>query len=133
MLHLTRIAFGCTSLEMLAERVNARTENGQIFLSTRYKPKRADELIGGSLFWIVRHQLVARQVIMEFDDEAEPGRCRILLEATLTSVLPIPKRAHQGWRYLADGDAPRDLNDGEAGGDTLPSDLAGELAGLSLI
>jgi hypothetical protein len=133
MLHLTRIAFGCTSLEMLADRVVARTENGQIFLSTRYKPKRAQELIGGSLFWIVRHQLVARQVILGFDDAAEPGRCRILLEAKLIPVLPIPKRAHQGWRYLAEGDAPRDLNDGETGGDILPSDLAGELAGLSLI
>jgi hypothetical protein len=133
MLHLTRIAFGCTSLEMLAERVASRTENGQIFLSTRYKPKRAEELIGGSLFWIIRHQLVARQVILGFDDEAEPGRCRILLDATLISVLPIPKRAHQGWRYLAGPDAPRDLEGGETGGDTLPSDLAGELAGLSLI
>ena len=36
--------------------------------------------------------------------------CRIVLDPELVPVVPIPKRAFQGWRYLAIGDAPQDLS-----------------------
>jgi hypothetical protein len=49
-------------------------------------------------------------------------------------VRAVPKRAHQGWRYLAHADAPADLGDGEADGlAALPAHLAAELAVLALI
>jgi len=48
-------------------------------------------------------------------------------------VHPRPKRAHQGWRYLAEADAPRDIADGEDGGDLMPPKLAGDLARLGLV
>jgi hypothetical protein len=44
----------------------------------------------------------------------------------------VPRRAHQGWRYLEDENAPRDLADGEVA-ETLPANLAGELAKLGLV
>jgi hypothetical protein len=47
-------------------------------------------------------------------------------------VEPRPRRAHQGWRYLKDEDAPRDLEDGETPGDVLPGRLIRELSRLGL-
>ena len=43
------------------------------------------------------------------------------------------RRGHQGWRYLAEADAPPDLGAGEADLEALPPDLAGKLAVLALI
>lgn len=133
MVHLTRIAFGASGLDDLIQRVADRSEGGRMFISTRYKPKRDTELIGGSLFWIIRHQMVARQTILNFDEDSEPGRCRIWLDARLIVVVARPRRAHQGWRYLEGEDAPVDLTGLSGGDDDLPTGLASELAGLGLI
>ena len=56
-----------------------------------------------------------------------------MIDTRLIDVLPKPHRAHQGWRYLADEDAPRDLADGEVAGDVMPGKLAGDLARLGLV
>jgi hypothetical protein len=50
----------------------------------------------------------------------------------LIPVLPKPKRAHQGWRYLK-GEPPRDLKDGEEVGDVIPGKIATKLQRLGLI
>ncbi len=134
MLHLTKVAYGCTSLADLTERVARRAAvEGQMFMTTRYLPKRHAEILGGgSLFWIIKHQLVARAVIMNFTQNAE-GRMDIMLEPRVIPVRPIPRRAHQGWRYLEGADAPSDLIDGSLEGDILPAGLISELSDLSLI
>lgn len=134
MLHITKVAYGCSSLAELVERVAARVAlDGQMFMSTRYLPKRqAEVLAGGSLFWIIKHQLVARAGILGFAAN-DAGRHDILLEPRVIPVKPYPRRAHQGWRYLEGSDAPADVLDGNMAGDELPPELIGELAGLSLI
>ncbi len=132
-LHITKVAFGATSVDHLAERLAARAVAGPVFLTTRYLPKRHEEIAGqGSLFWIIKHHLVARSAILGFG-EAEGGKTAILIEPRAIRVEARPRRAHQGWRYLEDADAPRDLGDGVAGMDALPPALAGELAALALI
>lgn len=132
-LHLTKVAFGVTSIDYLAERLAMRAEQGPVFLTTRYLPKRHEEITGqGSLFWIIKHHLVARSPILGFGD-AEGGKVAILIEPRAIRVEAQPKRAHQGWRYLDDSDAPRDLGDGAEGAGDLPSALAVELASLALI
>jgi len=131
-LHLTKVAYGVDRLDLLAERLRARAEVGPVALTTRYLPKRHEEIAGaGSLFWIIRHHLVARSPILGFG-EAEGGRTAILLGHPLVLVRPLPRRAHQGWRYLEDGDAPADLGAATALVD-LPAGLASELAALSLL
>ncbi len=131
MLHLTKVAFGCDSAEYLAERLSIRNaQPGGIRLTTRYRPKRHEEVVGGSLFWILKHRLIGRNEILGFAD-AEGGRTDILLAAPFVPVRPIVRRAHQGWRYLEEASAPADLIGGEAG--DLPRELAGELAELGLI
>ena len=129
-LHLTKVAFGAKSLEDMKSWF--ATRGNEAFLTTRYLPKRHEELIGGSLFWIFKGQLVMRSPILRFEP-AEGGKTHIVIAAKLIDLYPIPRRAHQGWRYLEDADAPRDLADGEDAGETMPGKLAGELAKLGLV
>lgn len=132
-LHLTKVAFGATSVEHLAERLTLRAAEGPVFLTTRYLPKRHEEVAGqGSLFWILKHQLVARSAILGFG-EAEGGRIAIHIDPQLVLVQARPKRAHQGWRYLEAADAPPDLGGETDGLAAMPSALVGRLAELALI
>lgn len=131
-LHLTKVAFGAASVDLLGQRLAARAADGPVFLTTRYLPKRHAEIAGGSLFWILKHQLVGRSPILGFG-EAEGGRTAILLAPELILVQARPKRAHQGWRYLEAADAPPDLGEAAGGVDELPPSLMGELAGLGLL
>lgn len=132
-LHITKVAFGATGVDHLAERLLLRAEAGPVFLTTRYLPKRHEEIAGqGSLFWIIKHQLIARSPILRFGD-AEGGRVAIHIDPALILTQARPKRAHQGWRYLEDGDAPADLDGDMVVGDQMPPALMGKLAGLGLI
>ena len=132
-LHLTKVAFGAASVEHLADRLAARAAAGPLFLTTRYLPKRHEEVAGqGSLFWIIKHQLVARSAITAFG-EAEGGRVAIHLDPALVLLAARPKRAHQGWRYLEAADAPPDLGGDASGLADLPAPLVGRLAELALI
>lgn len=133
MLHLTKVAFGATGVEHLAERLRVRAAEGGMFLTTRYLPKRHEEVAGaGSLYWIIKHQLVARSPILSFG-EAEGGRVAIHLQPDLVLVQVRPKRAHQGWRYLEAADAPVDLGGDTGGLAAMPPALVGKLAELALI
>ena len=123
-LHLTKVAVGVASVEALENR-NARrlTTQGELRVATRMRPKRMAELIGGSLHWIVKHRIVARQIILRFDDRSD-GRIDIVCSGELCAVTPSPKRAHQGWRYLED--------DGSGMSD-LPPRMYARLAALALV
>jgi hypothetical protein len=133
-LHITKVAVGCAEIDTLRERMESRAEGGETWLVTRFRPKRESELVSGSVYWIIKHRLVARQEILGFADDPDGKRCRILLSAELRPVRAHPKRAHQGWRYLDEASAPPDLGGDEAEGiSSLPGFMAAELAALSLI
>lgn len=130
-LHMTKIAFGAKSYEDLAGwYATGATEPKR--LTTKYRPTRHEEMIGGSLYWILNHALVARSEILSFTETPE-GRWHINLKPELIRTHPVPKRAHQGWRYLAEDKAPRDLEEGEDVGDALPGALAAKLEKMGLI
>lgn len=136
-LHLTKVAFGAASVEHLAERLRERAQAGPLFLTTRYLPKRHEEVAGpkgegGSLYWIIKHHLIGRSAILHFG-EAEGGRVAIHLDPELVLVHARPKRAHQGWRYLEGPDAPVDLAGDATGVAAMPAVLMGKLAALFLI
>jgi len=132
-LNITKVAVGCPDADTLALRLSGRAVEGETYISTRYRPTRHGELIGGSLFWIVKHQLIARSLILRFEED-ERGHCLIRLADPIVAVRVRPKRAHQGWRYLAEADAPADLGGGETDDlAALPIGLVRELASLYLI
>ena len=133
MLHLSKVAFSCASIDTLRRRLEARVRDGVVPILTRFRPKRADELVGGSLYWIVKQRIAARQTILGFDIRKSDRKTIIRLDPKLVTVQALAKRGHQGWRYLDAADAPPDLGEGADGMDELPPDLAGKLTVLALI
>lgn len=132
-LHMTKIAFGAESPAHLRQRLESYAEAGEVRLTTRYLPKRHEEMVDGSLYWILNHTLVGRSPILGFMDNGQ-GRTWIRLRPELIPVRSIPKRAHQGWRYLEDKDAPPDLGgEGTDGLDEMPSKMLGDLMKMGLV
>lgn len=130
-LHLTKVALACRDLETLQRRIANRAVSGEVRVVTRMRPKRVAELVGGNLYWIVKHRLVAGLEILRFEDRSD-GRLDIVCAADLKTIAPKPRRAHQGWRYLEEDDAPADEDDGTGLGE-LPPKLYGRLAELALV
>ena len=102
---------------------------------TRMFPRRRDELLdGGSLYWVIKRRIQARQSILDLDEVRGPdgiARCRIVLEPVIIPTDTAPRSAFQGWRYLKPEDAPRDARGG--GADGAPEPLRSELAELGLL
>ncbi len=128
-LNITKIAYRSKSLDDLREWVE---EGSEAHMTTRYCPKRHAEMIGGSLYWIMNHAIVARSEILGFEQRPD-GHWTIRLAPKLVPVDPVHKRAHQGWRYLTEKSAPRDLAEGEEAGDAIPGRVLGRLKKLGLI
>lgn len=138
--HLSKVAVGCDSVESLSLRQlpwhHVRADGQTVYRHrTRFMPKRDGELLaGGSLYWIIANQLIARQAIIAFEPITlgETSHVLIHLEAKPVLVAPTPRRAHQGWRYLEAADAPADAT-GKTPMVTLPPKLLAELRSLGLI
>lgn len=131
-LNLTKVAVGCRTIESLEKRTATRARDGEVRVVTRMRPKRMAELIGGKLFWIVKHRLVAAQTILRFEDRPD-GRLDIVCADQLLNVSPTPKRGHQGWRYLEPEVAPNPGDHDETGIATLPPLLFVKLTALALV
>lgn len=144
-LHLIKMAVGIESLDHLAavqkqRRATLKAERGKPILihKTRNYPKRAEEILaGGSMYWIVKGFVRARQRVVGLertqDAEGKP-RCEIVLDPKLVRVSPMAHKPMQGWRYLEERDAPKDLT-GKGGDPTadMPPDMLAELRKLGLI
>jgi hypothetical protein len=130
-LNLTKVAFACRDLEALRQRIANRAVDGEVRVTTRMRPRREKELVGGRLYWIVKHRIVGGIDILRLEDR-EDGRIDIVCSAELVIVSPRPRRAHQGWRYLEEADAPSIEGDG-SGLEQLPAALYGRLAALALV
>lgn len=144
-LHLIKLAVGCDSVKELkgwvAERMRALKKKGlpqRHVHVTRMTPKRVEEILaGGSLYWVVRGEIAAREKIVAiepFRDRDGIGRCRIVMQPKVITVSPRPMRPFQGWRYLAADAAPPDLGKAAAGSiAAMPEPLRRELRELGLL
>ena len=142
--HLIKLCVGVDSLEELAQYKAAQAVRGERELGrcvtwhvTRHMPRRRDELLdGGSLYWVIRGYLRARQRLVdirEIDDDAGRRACVLELDPQVVRVQARARRPFQGWRYLAAGDAPLDLRDGSETADDMPEWMASELRELGLL
>ena len=143
-LHLIKLCVGCDTIGELEEWIEENRAHhrrlGRAYEqthTTRMVPKRLDALLdGGSLFWVIKGQVACRQRLLcvrPFTDGDGISRCRLVLDPVVVAVEPRPCRPFQGWRYLADKDAPGDL--GRASGDlaVMPEAMRRELADLGLL
>ena len=141
-LHIIKLCVGCESLAELVgwqkQRLKEKRAKGQkleLVHVTRMTPKRAAEILaGGSLYWVIKGQIAARQKLLEFRDVRKNGvpHCGLVYDKALVPVVARPRRAFQGWRYLESADAPPDLSR-TSGAKDLPESLQRELAALGLL
>jgi hypothetical protein len=143
-LHLIKLSVGSDSVkdleDWIRQKLKAKKKGGQKperVHTTRMVPKRADELLdGGSLYWVIRGQIMCRERLLDirpFVDRDGIGRCRLVLDPKLVLVEPRPFRAFQGWRYLEEKDAPRDLDRAAPGAAAMPEPMRRELRALGLL
>ena len=134
-LNLLKLAVGIDDIDQLRQIREARAaERGGNWVYTRNHPRRAQEVLaGGSIYWVIRGQICARQRVIGFRSERDDnGRryCLVEVDEGLISTVPRPWRPFQGWRYLPPADAPPDRS--RAG--EPPSDrMLAELRSLGLI
>jgi hypothetical protein len=140
-LHLIKLAVGVDDLahmkKVQAARRKERRQSPRSphWVYTRNSPRRSEDLVGGSLYWVIRGVIRVRQELVGFEDDfdEESGKkfCRIKLKRTLIQTAPRACKAFQGWRYLEPERAPPDL----ASGDTadMPPEMAVELKRLGLL
>lgn len=144
-LNLVKLCVGAASVadlaqwqkERLTEQKKARRKP-RIFHRTFQTPKRTAELLdGGSLYWVIKGVIEARQRLVGFEegsrDDGSPC-CLILLDPAIVPVRPVPRRAFQGWRYLSRDDAPPDLAGASAADlDALSPRMRRDLIDLGLL
>ncbi len=141
-LHLIKLCVGADSLEHLAEwqakrlaELKKKKKPLELVHVTRQTPKRADELLdGGSLYWVIKGQIAARQRLIALRPLVKNGlpHCAIVCAPELVATARRTHRPFQGWRYLNAADAPQDARDLK-GGKGLPEALKAELAELGLL
>ena len=130
-LNLIKLCVGAETVQDLTDWQRSDRAKGPDGLPrhvTRMWPKREDELIkGGSLYWVIKGVVLARQRIVRLDpvDRGDGiRRCALVLDPEIVRTEATPKRAFQGWRYLQEADAPRDLARGTANNDLPPKLMA---------
>ena len=136
--HLKKLSVGAVSIDSMRHWQNQRLAAGlPIIHPTRNWPRRKDELLdGGSLYWIIKGQMLARQAIddmIEVTNGEGDTRCGIVLNPEIVPVMPRKMRIFQGWRYLEVADAPDDMPFDNDSGDALPAEMAAELRDLGLL
>lgn len=138
--HLIKLCVGAEQVEDLLAwqaRPEAQNAEGLPCHVTRMWPKRtADLLPGGSLYWVFKGLVLARQEILRLDPVMGGdgvNRCGIVLNKTVVRTVAQPKRPFQGWRYLPVGEAPADLSSAAGAEPMLPRELALGLAEIGVL
>ncbi|MGH6933471.1 MAG: DUF1489 family protein, partial [Dongiaceae bacterium] len=119
-LHLIKLSVGSESVEELRQwqeeilaRKRRQRQKPELFHWTRMMPKRKAEILaGGSIYWIIKGFVRARQCVIDLDrrtDEDGKAYCAIVLDPPLIPTELRSHRAFQGWRYLDPADAPPDV------------------------
>lgn len=144
-LHLIKLSVGTDSIADLQgwidDKIKAQKKRGvkkpERIHTTRMVPKRADELKdGGSIYWVIKGQIMCRETILDirpFTDKDGIHRCKLVLDPKCIPVEPRPRAAFQGWRYLVDKEAPRDLGKIGKGALAMPEEMRRELMQLGLL
>lgn len=140
--HLIKLSVGPASLAELEtwqqQRLAEQQRHGKpatLMHVTRNTPKRAEELLdGGSIYWIIKGVIAARQTLLELRELDIDGQryCGLVHAPELIKVAPRAHHGFQGWRYLKPQDAPPDLAQGDDTGD-MPEEMRRELVKLGLL
>lgn len=142
-IHIIKLSVGSESFDDLAawqkqwlkDQKARGKKKPELMHITRQMPKRAAEVLdGGSIYWVVKGWIVARQQLLELRPLKRGGvpHCGFVYDKKLIPVRWQQRRAFQGWRYLEPKDAPPDGVAGD-GTEALPEALRLELSALGLL
>lgn len=138
--NLIKLSVGTENVDDLANwqvGKRAQTSDGLPRHVTRMFPKRVDEILnGGSIYWVIKGVIQARQRILRLDEVmGDDGirRCAIVLDPELIRTQTSLRRPFQGWRYLTPADAPPDLPKGRESEEPLPVELNRALAEIGVL
>ena len=138
--NLVKLSVGSESVDTLEDwqiMRAAQTQDGLPRHVTRMWPKREAEVLnGGSIYWVIKGSIQARQRIVRFDEViGDDGirRCAFVLDPKLVRTQSTLKRPFQGWRYLKPEASPMDLPEGRSEEDPLPTELASALAEIGVL
>ncbi|MBZ4022536.1 lysophospholipase [Rhodobacter sp. TJ_12] len=135
-LHILKLCVGAESVEDLIAWQKAHFGNGSAVHITRMWPKRAEEVLaGGSLYWVIKGVILARQRILELQPVTGADgvtRCAFVLDKNVIRTEAVPRRPFQGWRYFPASDAPPDLRKSAAREEPLPRELQAMLSEIGL-
>ena len=99
-------------------------------------PKRQQEILnGGSIFWVVKGYIIARQKIIgmeEFYRNKTIRCCALIFDNTIFETEIVRKRPFQGWRYLEKEQSPADLALENHNNDSIPSQLLAQLSDIGV-
>jgi hypothetical protein len=133
--NLVKLCVGIDSVEALEKR-QKRAGNTPPAHVTRMWPRREAEILaGGSLYWVMKGLIQARQKVIGLEERVGSDgvrRCALLLEPRIVRVEPAPRRPFQGWRYLTLDQTPRDLPERRPEEGALPASLLAALADIGV-
>jgi hypothetical protein len=137
-LNIIKLCVGAESVEDLEAwhaQNRSRWPAGRTEHITRMWPRREAEVLGGSLYWVIKGLVQARQRIVGLERRTGSDgieRCALVLDARVIRTDLAPRRPFQGWRYLPADQSPPDLPQGREREDALPPGLAQALAEIGL-
>ena len=143
-LNLVKLCVGAEKVSDLARwreiRAAEAHANGVEYVSnhvTRMRPKREAELLdGGSLYWVFKGLILARQRIERLDEVIGADgirRCALIFDPQLMLTEAHRRRPFQGWRYLTKADAPKDIGLYREDQEEIPGALRAELSALGVL
>ncbi|MGV8984799.1 MAG: DUF1489 family protein [Cypionkella sp.] len=138
-LNLIKLCVGCDGIDDLIQWQHQNRHHwtpGTAEHVTRMWPKREAEILdGGSLYWVIKGVVQARQRILGLEERIGSDgirRCALVLDLEVIRTSAATRRPFQGWRYLDPAESPHDLPKGRALDDTLPPAMALALAEIGL-
>jgi len=143
-LHIIKLSVGVEDVNHLA-RIQAgrlrdaldRGEKAELKHITRNTPRQAAKVLnGGSLYWVIKGFIRARQAIIDIRSidrgEGRPA-CGLVLDPNLIKTELRSFRPFQGWRYFLEEKAPPDATGSNFSGNDVPEEMAAELKDLGLL
>ena len=143
--NIVKLAVGVKSVEELAliqrqflNQPGIDSSRG-FYHSTKLMPKKHEAIVNsGSLSWVIKGTICARQKIRAIIKEEDSGgvrRCKIFLDDIIIKTVPVRKRPFQGWRYLKKNRTPADIADPVTGtfDDNIPLEVQRQLLEVGLL
>jgi len=137
--NLVKLCVGIDSVQQLesyrAQRRREGLERPDRHITRMWPRRQHDLLNGGSLYWVIKGVIQARQRVVRLEEViGDDGirRCGIVMDPAIIRTQAARRRAFQGWRYLAPADSPPDLDVARTADSDLPMEMQLALAEIGL-